>query len=459
MKDGLRKRLLESLLTEKDNRRILIDKEGVSQEIADWAHNLSNKLSIWIVKSLKDKYAKDMANTSDKVSLDDYYKNLNGDYRDIIELIGKRNRPQINIKSLNFEEALDLVGKYHYIEAWLDDPASQVQAELGQGFLQNKTWDEALAMADEWHQSLTAGGGVEDLLDEKDEIIHTFDDGFQWVLRRSNTCPKSRESMGHCATASKPNMYLLRLVKGDSEYVTVDWDPNEKTTIQLKGLNNKKPISKYHPYITWLIQNKEWGGIEKLKTNTGYLPHTNFQLGELNPDLVAQIWGENPNIMNVYDMLEYTPTPNKTKLILNLFKYNSFLKKLIPFGFEDFFNKVENKDSISGIILKHPNFLERMGRYKHALTYTLGLMINATERKDKLIDALLNRKGLIDMLDEEGAELLIKNHSNPEEVRDIIMSSEFDDEFDDEPAEDEMYESTKLRQTILNELRRNFKII
>lgn len=456
MKDYLRKKLLESLLTEKDNRRILIDKEGVSQEIADWAHNLSDKLSIWVVKSLKNKYAKDMANTSDKISLDDYYKNLDGDYRDIINLISKQNRPKININELSFDDALDLVGKYHYIEAWLDDPASQVQAELGQGFLQNKTWDEALAMADEWHQSLTAGGGVEDLLDEKDEIIHTFSDGFQWVLRKSNTCPKSRESMGHCATATRPNMYLLRLVKGNSEYVTVDWDPNEKTTIQLKGLNNKKPISKYHPYIAWLIQNKEWGGIEKLKTNTGYLPNTNFHLGELNPDLAAEIWGENPGIMNVYDMLNYTPNDNKSKLISNLFKYDSFINKLIPYGFEDFFNRVDNKDFISAIILKHPNFLEKMDRYRHALTYTLELMINATERKDKLIDALLNRNGLIDMLDEEGAQLLIKNHSNPEMVEEKILDAELGDE---EPAEDEMYESTKLKQTIVNELRRNFKII
>ncbi len=69
----IKKGILESLLTEKDNRRILIDKEGVSEEIANWAHNLSDKLSIWIVKSLKDKYARSTANLPDKVSLDDYY--------------------------------------------------------------------------------------------------------------------------------------------------------------------------------------------------------------------------------------------------------------------------------------------------------------------------------------------------------------------------------------------------
>jgi hypothetical protein len=453
MEDSLRKKLVESLLTEKDNRQILIDKEGVSQEIADWAHNLSDKLSIWIVKSLKDKYANEMGRAfeSDKVDLDDYYKTLDSDYKDIIDLTKKTNKPNMNLKRLSFDEALDLVGKYRYIEAWLDDPATDIQAELGQGFLQNKTWDEAVAMADEWHESLTAGGSVEDLLDEKDEIIHTFDNGFQWVLRRSNTCSKSRESMGHCATASKPNMYLLRLVKDSSEYVTVDWDPNEKSSVQIKGKLNKKPISKLHPYIAWLIQNKEWGGIDKLKTDTGHLPHTNFHLGELNPDLAAKIYGENPNIMNVHSMLEFTPNPNKAKLIANLFKYDSFVKKLIPYGFSQFFDMVDNKDSISAIVIKNPTFLEKMNRYRGALTYTLEEMIEASKYKDKLIEALLSKDGLIDMLDAEGAEVLINNHSDPDEVRDIIFQHEFDDEPEEEEDELQMNETIR-RRSVLREM-------
>ena len=96
MKLKIKKRVLESLLTEKDNRRILIDKEGVSEEIANWAHELSDKLSIWIVKSLKVKYANDMANVNNKISLDDYYRRLDDDYRDIIALTKKQNKPNFN---------------------------------------------------------------------------------------------------------------------------------------------------------------------------------------------------------------------------------------------------------------------------------------------------------------------------------------------------------------------------
>ena len=452
MKDILRERLLESLLTEKDNRKVLINKLGVSEEIANWAHGLSDKLSTWIVSSLKVKYSSDMEGISDedRVSLDNYFMGLDGDYKEIIGLLQKKNRPKLNIKELTFVGALEFVGRYSHIEAWLDDPATDIQAERGHGFLQNMSWDDALVMANEWHASLMAGGSVEDLLDDKDEIIHTFENGFQWILRRSNKCPKSRESMGHCATASKSDMYLLRLVKDSAEYVTVDWHPTKKVTVQIKGKGNKKPIDKFHPYIVWLIQNKEWGGIEVLKTDSGYLPNTNFHLGELNPELAASIYGANPDIMNIHSMLKYTPNNNKDGLITNLFKYESFVNKLIPYGFSKFFEMVENKDSVNGIIIKNPTFLEKMNRYRGVLTYTMEEMINASNYKDKLIEALLNKEGLINLLDEDGVELLISNHSDPDKIRDIIMQSEFEDE-----EEEEMAEMT-LRETIVRELKRKF---
>ncbi len=255
MKDNLRKRLLESLLTEKDNRQTLINKIGVSPEIADWAHNLSNKLSIWIVNSLKSKYVEEMrtASEDDEMSLDEYYKTVDDDYKDIITLLGKVNRPQIKIKKLSFDEAMDLVGKYRYIEAWLDAPEVDIQAVRGQGFLKNMSWDEALSMAEEWHSSLEAGGAVEGLISDEDEIIHTFNNGFQWVLTKAQTCQKSADSMGHCAKASNPNMFLIRLIKGNSEYVTVDWDPTKKFTIQIKGRGNRKPIENMITRIVRII--------------------------------------------------------------------------------------------------------------------------------------------------------------------------------------------------------------
>ncbi len=433
----IKKGILESLLTEKDNRRILIDKEGVSEEIANWAHNLSDKLSIWIVKSLKDKYARSTANLPDKVSLDDYYMSLDSDYRDIIALTKKQNKPNFNLKDLSFDEALSYVPRYEYIESWIGDPA------VAYVNLATMSWDEAEAMSRNWHEGLAVGGEIENL-DDDSELIHKFADGYYWSLTKAKRCSKSAKSMGHCGTAAREGMYLLHLRKNNKESVTMDWHPTEKFSIQIKGKGNNKPHPKYFPYITWLI--RDWGNIEQLRTDKGHRPETNFHLGDLDPDVAADIYGKNPNIMNVQTMLEKTPDNHKAKLIANLFKYDSFVDKLIPYGFANFFELADNKNMVIGAVLNNPTFLEKMNKYKGLLTYTIEQMVNSTNAKDRLIEALLKRDGLIEMLDEEGAQFLIQNHSNPDMVEEIILDAEMSD--------DDLYESINLREFITTQLRK-----
>ena len=440
MKYKIKKMVLESLLTEKDNRRILIDKEGVSEEIANWAHELSDKLSIWIVKSLKDKYARYTANLPQKPSLDDYYMSLDSDYKDIIALTKKQNKPNFNLKELTFDEALSYVPRYEYIESWLNDPAVTYVN------LAAISWDEAETMARDWHNSLTVGGEIEGL-DDGSELIHKFPDGYYWSLTKAKRCTKSAKSMGHCGTAAREGMWLLHLRKNNKEAVTVDWHPTEKFSIQIKGKGNNKPHPKYFPYITWLI--RDWGNIEQLRTDKGHRPETNFHLGDLDPDVAADIYGKKPNIMNIQTMIEKTPINHKAKLIANLFKYDSFVDKLIPYGFANFFELADNKNMVIGAVLKNPTFLEKMNKYRGLLTYTIEQMVNGTNAKDRLIEELLKREGLIEMLDEEGIQFLIKSHSNPDMVEEIILDAEMSDE--------DLYESVKLKKRIITELRKKFK--
>ena len=456
MDETLRKRIIETLLTEKDNRD-KIKKIGLSQDIADWAHEISNKLSLTVANMLKDKYESEMANLDNKISIEAFKDEYTEDFRAISDLLQRTpNRPPVDVRTLTYDEAIDLVNKYRYISDWLNHPESTALAEFGPGFLTKKTWDEAIAMADEFHQNLTAGGDVEDLLDEKDEIFHEFGDGFMWVLRKDRKCGKGAKSMGHCGTASKPDMFLLRLIKGSKEFITADWHPQDKYIMQLKGLKNKKPLPAYHPYIIWLI--REWDGVDKLKTHEGYLPHTNFQLGDLDPKVAAQIIGENPNIQPIRVILNYTPTENKAALISNLFKYDSFLNKLIPNGFSDFFKLVDDKsrNSVIGAILKHPDFFTKMGKYQGYLTDTLTRLISGTQYKDKLIESLLNIDGLIDMLDVEGEDLLVDSHSDPEKIRDILLQHEFGGDFEGDDDIYDIAESHKRKARIIKELRNRF---
>jgi len=103
-------------------------------------------------------------------------------------------------------------------------------------------------------------------------------------------------------------------------------------------------------------------------------------------------------------------------------------------------------------VLNNPTFLEKMNKYPKVLTDTLERLIDATDKKDLLINTLLKRNGLIEMLDDEGANVLIRNHSDPDEIRDIILQSEFSGDDEDEEG---MYESISLREFIVKRLRKN----
>ena len=105
MEYNLRNRILEALLAEKDNRKKIVQKLGVSQEVAEWAHDISDKLSIWIVNSLKKKYESEMEGRSDSITLEDYMQTVNLDYLDIMAMLKKQNRPVVNIKNLSFDDA------------------------------------------------------------------------------------------------------------------------------------------------------------------------------------------------------------------------------------------------------------------------------------------------------------------------------------------------------------------
>jgi hypothetical protein len=449
MKVELRNMLLESLLTEKDNRGNIIKVYGVSQEVADWAHNLNDKFSMWIAGSLKDKYNSEMGRRSeeDRVSMEEYARGLSDNYEAIIRVIKTDNRPPMpkpRAELLSYDMGMDFLGKYRHIEAWLEDPLVDITAELGQGFLKNMTWDEALRMADEWHASLEAGGDVEDLLGPKDEVFHDFGNGWMWVMHKDWSCDASRKSMGHCAKASSRDMYLLRLVNGNREFVTVDWHPTGKYIIQIKGKGNKKPIPKLHKFIVWLIT--EWGGIKSIRSDEGYLPHTNFHLGDLEPELAAKIYTDNPSLIDVHTILKFMPENKKDKFIMTLFKDESFLGKLIPYRFSKFFELVENKDSVNGIIIKHPTFLQEMNEYTDLLAYTVNEMVEGSKYKDKLIEALLGKEGFLDMVDETLAEVLMKHHSDPDKVEEVIMDYEFG-------GDEEMDESLYLRESIIKGLR------
>jgi hypothetical protein len=302
MRLDVRKIIKETLQAEQERidkkvatKQKIVNKLGVSEEIADWAFELNPKLPFWVVDTLKKKHKQEMEGRNDKETLDEYYQTLTTGYQDFFDLVKETNRPPINPKQLSYDEAIDLVNNYSHIRQWVENPNTDYVD------LKRLTWDEALETAERWHEGLVPTKVYN--INKNSEIIpgsKAMGSGYYWALTKSNYSEESRHAMGHCGTANKRDQWLLHLRKEEEEFITADWHPTEKFVIQFKGKQNTRPKKEYHKYIYWLLKNFD---IEKLRTLDGFSPMTNFQLGDLEPEKAVEIFYGKPGIVTDRDVI------------------------------------------------------------------------------------------------------------------------------------------------------------
>ncbi len=282
MKNKIKQLLRENLLLEVNNKEKII-KFGGSPQLADWAQNLSNKYSTWIANTAL-KYD-ERANNSEFIR--DFISN-NG-MQNIVSLLKTPYRPKLNLSTLNFEDARELTSKFEKINKWIDESKTNPNKLL------NMSWDEAEQKADEWLKSPTSIKQANELGDDS-EIIHQFNDGFMWVLTKSDTCTKMQQSMGHCGHTENKDMYLIRLIKDNEDYITVDWHPQEKYTTEIKGRGNSKPKPKYYPYILWLLTESDM--IKELRYDDAFSKEKNFKISDLNSNDIDKVVLKRPDLFD-----------------------------------------------------------------------------------------------------------------------------------------------------------------
>lgn len=399
MKTFIKKLLRESLLlVEKDNRSIIVNKLGLDQETADLAHNLSNKYSIWIANQAKDYYPghpkQFIIANEDKIN-------------NILNLFKTQNKPKTNIKELDFGKAWTLYNTYNYIKDWVESPNTP-KINLTQ-----YTWDEAENKATEWHDSLEQGDQIENI-DKNSETIYSFDDGFYWALTKDSYCSASEESMGHCASATNEGMYLMHLRRNNEEFITADWDPNDKFVIQLKGKKNSKPKEMYHKYITWFLVDS--GMVDELRTTEGYKPETNFKLTDLSENGLRYYLKNGSHLFdraNISDLIdEYDDSDKLLKIMkdypmLNDGKITDFI--LISKDLEKTFKTLgeRGEEYISNL---HQN--------------NAGILLLKTTEPEKMM-GILGEKAenyLIELVSTGNLDLRLMNSKNPKKIVDIILS-------------------------------------
>lgn len=267
----------KSLISEADKRNVIVKSikfpKELSQEIADWAHNQSEKYSIWIA----DSFQKFLVNGGVIDKDGNPIQNLEiPDRRDTDGEIRKH--------------AKELSGEYHYILDWLKG-RNTLAPEHDQINFKTLTLQDAKKRSDEWHNKLKEiqGGKIEG---EEGEVIMTFPEGFYWIKIGKDYCPKEAEAMGHCGRASGTVLYSLR--REQYPFITAAIKEETGAVTQMKGRANTKPKAQFHKYIIPFILGNN-PGIKYFKST--YAANTDFNINDLSDAELSQVINKKPSLL------------------------------------------------------------------------------------------------------------------------------------------------------------------
>lgn len=171
-----------------------------------------------------------------------------------------------NINKTNLKEILPLIDQNQVIDylkdnettvntimEWLKFP-NREQVDLRQ----IKTLEEALNVALEWHQNLTATGKIND---EMGVVFKVYPEGYYWIDLQTNNSRAEGDAMGHCGRDDRATtLYSLRSRDSKEPHVTIAINEPKKIITQIKGRQNKKPIDKWMKYVFDLLKEKKSKG-------------------------------------------------------------------------------------------------------------------------------------------------------------------------------------------------------
>lgn len=337
LSESYKNRLLElsgvNLLTETDNRSVIVDKVGLPQQVADWAHNLSNKYSIWIANTFRQEAIKYIAGDNEVIK------------QEILKQFkGNSTQPSLKLKLSQVQRRLE--GAYQHIIDWLSR-RQQLVPETDVLNLKTLTYPEAAERSDRWHdelKKLTAG----QIEDEDGEVIITFPDGFYWIDLKKRYCDKEARALGHCGSGVG-NLFSLR--KNKVPHLTGDVSNGQ--LIQLRGRANSKPKPEYHPYImAFLLSDKV--GIKSFNPSS-YRAQDNFMLSDFSETDLEHLLDKKPEFTLELDIANKWASD---KIISFLEKHPQLVE---DFNFLDYVKRFGEEPEIVRFFLhKFPDFVKNI---------------------------------------------------------------------------------------------------
>jgi GNAT superfamily N-acetyltransferase len=261
-------------------KKIITDKIGWNESVADFFIEADPKLAIWLADGYMKYHLKINYLPHNNASQEfyDLYKIKISDRPtqedwDKLPLEIKKefingNYPKYNDFYLN--GGVGTIDEHNFradreirsILDWLKHPMTPKQD------LKKLSISEALEKAKQWHDELTTLGGDVDFVEPEENTIlikypkNENEVEYYWVKIPKQFCSLESKRMGHCGrTGSGDSLISLRSVrpygKGhtiNDSHVTIAYNEKKGIFYQTKGKNNAKPSEKYFPYIFDLIK-------------------------------------------------------------------------------------------------------------------------------------------------------------------------------------------------------------
>jgi hypothetical protein len=236
------------LLLEKDLRKVLI-KNGLSEELADWAHSVSDKYSPFVANAAFFKNPRYQANPEEVVKSQEYIRLL-PQIKDVISNLFKNPiKPILPLSpnNISLEQGNRLLSQLDYMKDWFDNPTRENREDPTK-----LSWEDAFRFAEEYHEAQEAKAGSSLQIKDDQEVIIKYPDGFYWLRLNASSCREEADAMGHCGSAQKGELFSLRDRNG-YPFITAAIDEDAESSEQIYGRANTKPKEKFHKRILEIL--------------------------------------------------------------------------------------------------------------------------------------------------------------------------------------------------------------
>ena len=361
-----------------NKKQVLMDRLNLSDSLADWFINITEKYSIWFANDFIKSVLSSLGENERVEPLK----------KAVLQQMSNNIPSGAVLKLINRTKA-QKEGEYRFISDWLNGRGSGLAIEQDKINFKDLDFDEALMRATEWHNNLARLSREDIVIEDKDgDVVITFHDGYYWINLGQNYCEKEGQAMGHCGRG-EGNLFSLR--REGRPFLTADV-LSDGTVRQLRGRANTKPKKEYHSYIIKFILSSFVQSFDYWD----YKKEENFKLSDLTEEQLENVIEKKPNLIDEEDVFSTLPINKilemikKGDLSIDINAYLELKKRLTPEQLKSFYeeNTISFECLIPHIQFKNYKFLNDLLGDKFT---EKGIILQYDDWTDEYLIDLFNR--------------------------------------------------------------------